>query len=158
MFSPKLCILMWYDYAIREYADINFEINKIYCSKHGHDIIRSDKKTFRYKPAQWERLPLILEYIQNYDYVMYIDSDAHFYIDAPDIMTIITQYSDKAFIFSGDVNQKHDFELNSGVFIVKNCSPTTARSAFNPSRALLYLPEADSVTILNSRPAMFAKS
>ena len=44
------------------------------------------------------------------------------------------------------------------VFIVKNCSPTPARSAFNPSNALRYLPEADSVTILNSRPAMFAKS
>jgi len=121
MSSPKLCIVMWYNSAIREYADINFEINKIYCSKYGHDIIRSDKKTFRYKPAQWERLPLILEYIQNYDHVMYIDSDAHFYMDAPDIMNVIKQYSEKAFLFSGDVNQKHDFELNSGVFIVKNC-------------------------------------
>jgi hypothetical protein len=63
----------------------------------------------------------ILEYIQNYDHVMYIDSDAHFYMDAPDIMNVIKQYSEKAFLFSGDVNQKHDFELNSGVFIVKNC-------------------------------------
>lgn len=119
--ATKICIVMWYSSAIQEYADINFEINKVYCSIHGYDIVRSHNKTFRYRPAQWERLPLILEYLQNYDYVMYIDSDAHFYIDAPDIMGIIRQYSEKAFIFSGDVNQKHDFELNSGVFIVKNC-------------------------------------
>ena len=40
----------------------------------------------------------------------------------------------------------------------KNSSPIPAKSAFNPSTALLYLPEADSVTMLNSRLAMVASS
>ena len=44
------------------------------------------------------------------------------------------------------------------VLIVKNCSPTPASSALSDSKALLYFPEADSVTIANSRPAMLAKS
>ena len=121
MSSPKLCIVMWYNSAIQEYADINFEINKVYCSIHGYDIVRSHHKTYQDRPAQWERLPLILEYLKYYDYVMYIDSDAHFYVDGSDIMGIIKQNLDKAFIFSGDINQKYDFELNSGVLIVKNC-------------------------------------
>ena len=38
----------------------------------------------------------------------------------------------------------------------KNSSPTSARLARNPSIALLYFPDADSVTSVNSRPAMFA--
>ena len=42
--------------------------------------------------------------------------------------------------------------------IFKNCSPTTARSAFKVSKALLYLPDADSVICANSRPAIFARS
>ena len=44
------------------------------------------------------------------------------------------------------------------VCIFKNSSPMPARSALSPSSALLYLPEADSVTILNSRPATPASS
>ena len=44
------------------------------------------------------------------------------------------------------------------VLIFKNCSPIDARSAFNPSTARRYLPEADSVTCANSRPAIFARS
>ena len=44
------------------------------------------------------------------------------------------------------------------VLIVKNCSPTSARDALSPSNALRYLPDADSVTAVNSRPATFAKS
>ena len=44
------------------------------------------------------------------------------------------------------------------VLIVKNCSPTSARDAFNVSNDLRYLPEADSVTAVNSRSATEANS
>ena len=47
---------------------------------------------------------------------------------------------------------------NTYVFIFKNVSPTPARSALTLSRALLYLPEADSVIAVNSRADMFARS
>jgi hypothetical protein len=112
---------MWYNAKVKEYADITYEINKRYCDKYGHTLIRSDEKTYNHRPAQWERLPLMLKHIRNFDYVMWIDADAHFYNDAPDIMEVVKASQDRAFIFSGDVEKKHDYELNSGVFIAKNC-------------------------------------
>ena len=48
------------------------------------------------------------------------------------------------------------FNTNAPTF--KNCSPTTASSAFTDSSALLYLPDADSVSAVNSRAEIAAKS
>ena len=44
------------------------------------------------------------------------------------------------------------------VLIAKNWFPTVASWAFNPSTALLYLPDADSVTAANSRSASAPRS
>lgn len=117
---PKICILMWYDDPIRNYADINYAINKIYCDKYGYDIIRSHEKMYKDRHAAWERVPLILKYIEQYDYVIWIDADAHFYVDSPGITNIIEKYPTHNFIFSGDINGKLPGEINTGVFIVKN--------------------------------------
>ena len=48
--------------------------------------------------------------------------------------------------------------FNIKVFIFKKDSPITARSAFTDSRALRYLPDADSVIIFNSRSEIAANS
>ena len=48
------------------------------------------------------------------------------------------------------------FNTNAPTF--KNCSPTTAKSALTDSRALLYLPDADSVSAVNSRAEIEASS
>jgi len=53
--------------------------------------------------------------------VIWIDSDAYFYVDSPDILDLILDYSDKCFIFSDDICKKNIWEINSGFFIVKNC-------------------------------------
>jgi len=111
---------MWYNDPIRNYADINYAINKIYCDKYGYDIIRSHEKMYKDRHAAWERVPLILKHIEQYDYVIWIDADAHFYVDSPGITNIIEKYSTHNFIFSGDLNNKTSGEINTGVFIVKN--------------------------------------
>ena len=48
------------------------------------------------------------------------------------------------------------FNTNAPTF--RNCSPTPANSAFTDSSALLYLPDADSVSAFNSRSEMLARS
>ena len=117
---PKICVLMWYDDPIRNYADINYEINKVYCTKYGYDLIKSHEKMYKDRHAAWERLPLIFKHIEQYDYVIWIDADAHFYVDSPCISTIINKYPTQHFIFSGDINGKLPGEINTGVVIVKN--------------------------------------
>jgi hypothetical protein len=114
----RICVVMFYDDNIKNYGDINYEINKNYCKKYGLDIIVSHKKTYddNRHPA-WERLPLLLKYIDNYDYMIWIDADAFFYPDADNIVDFINKNSDFNFIFSNDIT---GLNVNTGIFIVKN--------------------------------------
>ena len=123
--SRKICFFMWYDSAIKEYAELNKKINKMYCDKYGFDFIVSDERTYTDRPPHWERLPLLLKHIQNYDYVVWIDSDAFLYEDSPSIENVINYHVDKTFIFSADRkydpnDKNNNFRINSGFFIVKN--------------------------------------
>ena len=116
----KFCILMWYDELVSSYGDINYEINKKYCDKNNIELIRSNERLHSTRHPAWERIPLILKYINEYgyDYVMWIDADAHFYIDSKNIMDTINDNSSYNFIFSKDTNK--DCTINTGCFIVKN--------------------------------------
>ena len=112
---------MFYDENISDYGDINYKINKIYCDKYNLDLILSKDKTYKDRHSTYERLPLILKHIENYDYVIWIDADAFFYIDSQNIIEIIKtnldNNLDKNFIFSNDITNTN---INTGFFIVKN--------------------------------------
>jgi len=90
--SLKICILMWYDNGIKEYGDIAYNINKIYCEKYNYSIIKSDNREYTDRKPHWERLPLILKHLDNFDYI----------------------------ILSADYNYNNNYYVNSGFFIVKN--------------------------------------
>ena len=113
----NICVVMFYDDNIKNYGDINFNINKKYCEKYNLDIIRSNKKNYKTRHAAWERIPLILENIEKYDYLIWIDSDAFFYNDSNNIVDVINTHNNTNFIFSNDINNKN---INTGIFIVKN--------------------------------------
>ena len=98
----KVLVVMWYDDGIKSYGDAAYEINKKYCNKHGYDIIKSNKRFFDDRHMAWERIPLILKHIKQYDYITWIDADAHFYITAPPLTKLLSLYSNKNFIFSQD--------------------------------------------------------
>ena len=112
----KFCILMWYDETIASYGNINYEINKKYCDKNNIELIRCNERRYSNRHSAWERIPLILKYINEYDYVMWIDADAHFYIDSKNIMDLINTNTSSNFIFSKDISEA----INTGCFIVKN--------------------------------------
>jgi hypothetical protein len=113
----KICAVMWYDSNISSYADINLEINRAYCKKHNIELIVSSERLYPNRHAPWEKLLMVLKHIRKYNYIMWIDADAFFYIDAKDIRPIIQENINKAFIFSND---KGNTNINSGFFIVKN--------------------------------------
>ena len=113
----KFCILMWYDETIASYGDINYEINKIYCHKNNIELIRCNERRRSNRHPAWERIPLILKYLNDYDYVMWIDADAFFYNDANNIVDIINDNRNYNFIFSNDIGNNN---INTGVYIVKN--------------------------------------
>ena len=116
----KIAVCMWYDAHAAEYGDICREINRIYCEKHGYILIKSSRRAYKNRPATWERFPLLLKYIENYDYMVWIDADAFFYNSAPPLEDIINHY-EKDILLSADVDKylKSD-SVNAGFFILKN--------------------------------------
>jgi hypothetical protein len=108
---------MFYDDHVKSYGDINYTINKLYCDKHNIEIILSNTKNYTNRHAAWERLPLLLSHISNYDYLIWIDADAFFYNDARSIIDIIKTNDTVNFIFSDDIGNNN---INTGIFIVKN--------------------------------------
>lgn len=126
--KSKICVVMWYDKNIKDYADICYEINKKYCQLNGYDIIRDSTRRIAKRKPHYERIPLISKILHRYDYVIWIDSDAHFYLDSPPIEIFINKFNDNDFIFSADqdrgiietaFNDGID-KVNTGIFIVKN--------------------------------------
>lgn len=116
LYYMKFCILMWYDETIASYGDINYKINKAYCDKYNIELIKCNKKRYTMRHPSWEKIPLVLHYINSYDYVMWIDADAHFYIDSANIVEFIKEHNTHNIIFSKDISGP----VNMGCFIVKN--------------------------------------
>lgn len=115
----NITIVMWYDEGIKEYAGNCYKINKAYCDKHGYTIIKSSERNYTDRKQTWERFPLILKHINDTDYIMWVDADAHFYIDAPRLETIIEKYNTDI-ILSEDTDTQYPDSINAGVFILKN--------------------------------------
>jgi hypothetical protein len=116
-----IAVLMWYNDSIKKYADNFYKINQIYCEKHNYTLIKSSTRTYTDRHPTWERFPLLLKHIESYDYVMWIDADAHFYVDAPPVENLINKYN-KDIILCEDIPDSEDVapSINAGVIIMKN--------------------------------------
>ena len=113
----RVGLVMFYDNAIQNYGDLNYIMNSTYCEKYNLEIILSKQKKYARRHSAWERLPLLLEHIEKFDYLIWIDADAFFHKEANNIVDIITKYPEANFIFSNDLGDKN---INTGLFIVKN--------------------------------------
>ena len=141
----NICVVMFYDDNIKNYGDINFNINKKYCEKYNLDIIRSNKNNYKTRHAAWERIPLILENIEKYDYLINATTSGRYNVAklsnnilqlkntnydyilfsrfiknsclSNNIVDVINTHNNTNFIFSNDINNKN---INTGFFIVKN--------------------------------------
>jgi len=121
--KKKVCVLMFYDETVAEYGDINYKLNKKYCDKYDLDIILSHEKNYHFRHPAWERLPLILKYLSEYEYLIWIDADAFFYSDSENVLDIIEKNKDTSFIFSKDFEiaiDRLEENINTGIFIIKN--------------------------------------
>jgi len=131
--KKKICIVMWYNQKISKFANLCYDINKKYCEIYGYDIIKSNIEHSINEKKGFEKFPLLLANISKYDYTIWLDADAHFYLSSNGISEIIEKYPNKDFILSGDkdIEKKSCFtsnkllitkssEINSGVLIVKN--------------------------------------
>ena len=112
----KVAVLMFHHDPAAAYVRLNRALNAKYCETFCLDFIFAHKRTYLERHPAWERLPLILHHLANYDYVVWIDSDAFFYHDR-DVKEFIADNSEHDFIFSKDIRNRG---LNTGVMVVKN--------------------------------------
>ena len=126
--GSNICVCMWYDEGVREYSDIAKEINIRYCNLHKYDFIYDNIRRLPDRKPHWERIPLIKKILNeyNYDYVIWIDSDAFFRKNNSILLENIINKYNKEIIFSEDINngEKHNSIINSGIIILKNTEYT----------------------------------
>ena len=97
------------------------EINKKYAEKHGYDFevigVPYDEKVTH----AWQKIPAMLDLIRrNYDFVMYIDSDAIFYDQSIKIEEILKKYKGDIIVCSDEKNSDGKYKVNGGAVIARN--------------------------------------
>jgi hypothetical protein len=112
----KLCVLTSYDRIYIPVREITGPVNQKYCESHGYEFLihPCEKKTWPEKV--WEKIPLLLENLAYYDWVMWLDSDAiimNHSIRLERIISMVQDWDD--LIISCD-----EHGLNSAVFLIRN--------------------------------------
>lgn len=99
----------------KEYTKYSL-INKIkYCRKHGYDFIEDETIYNPEKPIPWSKLLLILKYLSEYDYLIWIDADILIMNSEIKLEDFIEKYNSVDIICGSDWKM-----INTGVIFVKN--------------------------------------
>lgn len=99
--SIKFCIKSQEDHAL----------------KHGYTRITDESVFAPDRDATWSKIPLLLKYLPNYDYIMWIDGDVLVTNQERKIEDFINLLQDDKLLLIGS-----DFQgLNAGVFVIRNC-------------------------------------
>jgi len=97
------------------------DINKQYAEKHGYDFevigVPYDEKVTH----AWQKIPAMLDLIRrNYDFVMYIDSDAIFYDQSVKIESLLEKYKGDIIVCSDEKNSDGKYKVNGGAVIARS--------------------------------------
>lgn len=97
-----------------KYTEMNF---RSYCNKHGYGFVMSNTNLDTSRPPHWSKIKLLQQFIDKYDWLVWIDSDATITNKDIKIESIID--SDYDIIISKE--ECCAYVINTGVFIIK-CS------------------------------------
>lgn len=86
-----------------------------YCKKHNYSFIEDESIYVQEKPIPWSKLLLILKYINNYDYIVWIDADILIMNHEIKLEDIIEKYNSFQIICGSDRRM-----INTGMLFVKN--------------------------------------
>ena len=130
----KIALTTMYTDNIRTYGEISTKNKEWYSKIYNIDLIVIKERMSTRHPA-WDKIQCVLNAMNSdYDYIIWMDTDAIFLTDKYDFNTIINIYPDKNFIvckdpcspretidISCDYNMLDNLRIiNTGVFIIKN--------------------------------------
>ena len=88
---------------------------KSYCSRHGYEFIDDETIWDKTKPIPWSKILLLLKYLDQFDYIVWIDADILIMNMEMKIETFIERYPGYDQISGSDWKMQ-----NTGVWIIKN--------------------------------------
>jgi len=99
--SSELSVVTWYDDGCK-YGDFFHEKNKSYCEARGYDMVRGRDRLCPDRAPHWERIPLLLKHLDNYEYLMWIDGGDVLLNEDRDIGELVPLEQGKHFLFHED--------------------------------------------------------
>lgn len=108
----------------KQYAEENIgclHLNSLYCEKYGYKHIVEDLN-FTNIEATYQKPYILLKYIHEFDYVVWVDLDAAIINDEIKLEDIINSYPDKDYLVFEDFG---NWTLNAGILVFKNCLNNT---------------------------------
>lgn len=74
--KARIALVSLCDNGYSEMADISFPNFKAYCDIHGYDFISYKEPIDKTRSAHWSKINAVLENIENYDWIWWLDTDA----------------------------------------------------------------------------------
>lgn len=108
------------DRSKEEYVQIHNNNILDYCKKYGYNYKFYDKKEINLN-NYWYKIYLVLKELENnnnYDYVIWLDSDTIILDYTVDIKDIINSYNSDIFVVDDNISVHEN--INAGIFIIKN--------------------------------------
>lgn len=107
------------DRSKEEYVQIHNNNILDYCKKYGYNYKFYDKKKINLN-NYWYKIYLVLKELENnnYDYVIWLDSDTIILDFTIDIKDIINSYNSDIFVVDDNISVHEN--INAGIFIIKN--------------------------------------
>lgn len=99
----------------KKYTRYTLQNKNIYCEKHGYTLIEDESVYNKDKPIPWSKLILLLKYLSDYDYLVWIDADIYIMNNEIKIENLIEKYNNVDIICGSDWRMP-----NTGVLIIKN--------------------------------------
>ena len=108
----KIALVTLCDHSELPYVKLSNGSKKDYCKLHGYDFVYYDRNLCPDKHPVWAKIPAVLNIIDKYDYVFWVDADA---VIANKDFKVETLFGEKDIYVSVDIKG-----INFGIFAVKN--------------------------------------
>ena len=113
----KIAVTTLYTPEIEDFSKEAVKNFRTYCDLHGYDLFVYDQSLKEGLRGNWCKPKVLLNHINDYDYVVWLDSDIAILDTNRKLEDIIEPHEDKIFIATDDMGGWH---LNNGFMIFKN--------------------------------------
>ena len=113
----KIAITTLYTPEIADFSKEAVKNFKMYCDAHGYDLFAYEESLIDGLRGNWCKPKVLLDHINDYDYIVWLDSDIAILNIERKLEEIIEPHKEKLFIATDDMG---GWKLNNGFMIFKN--------------------------------------